>query len=246
MQLILDNLIAIIVAGVLLLGLQVTQVRSQHASIEQIASHSVKAKTLVFGQWVERDIMDIGANFGTNMYRFEAPTVDPATGNTTEWVFYSDTTATNGDQSRIFKRYRLVETELATFRDTTYQMYRVLRDSVVADFPDHDVPPLLEDIDDDDWVHNTRSIGTLSFFEVDLLGRDGQTPCPAGTEVLDDDGVVAACTGDIDVYKAEYVRVRFGVVPEYVLKPDNYLRELYWVKTLKVRPYWTPPPSLEN
>jgi hypothetical protein len=246
MQFILDNLVAIIVAGVLLLGLQVTQVRSQHAGIEQVASHSVKAKTLVFGQWVERDVMDIGANFGTNMYRFEAPAVDPETGNTTEWVFYSDTTAADGDQARIFKRYRLVETELASFRDTTYQMYQVLRDSVVVDYPSHDVPPTLADLDADDWVLNTWSIGTLSFFEVDLLSPDGQTPCPEGTEIKDADGLVVDCTGDVDVYKVSYIRVRFGVVPEYVLKPDNYMRELYWVKTLKVRPYWVPPPSLDS
>ena len=235
MQFILDNLVAIIVSCVLLLGLQVTQIRSQHAGIEQTASHSVKVKTLVFGQWVEHDIMDIGANFGTNMYRFEEPTVDPETGNATEWVFFSDTTAVDGDQSRIFKRYRLIETELAEFRDTTYQMYQVLRDSAVVDFPAHDVPPTLASLADDDWVLNTWSIGTLSFFQIDLLDRMGETPR------IDDDPA-----NGVDVYKVDYIRVRFGVVPEYVLKPDNYMRELYWVKTLKVRPYWTPPPSLDN
>lgn len=246
MQFILDNLIAIIVAGVLILGLQVSQIRSQHSGIEQIASHSVKAKTLVFGQWVEEDIMNIGANFGTNLYRFEEPVVDSETGNTTEWVFFSDTTATDGQQSRIFKRYRLIETDLAEFRDTTYQMYQVLRDSVVVDYPTEDVPPALATIDADDWVQNIWSIGTLSFFKVDLLSRDGQVPCPQGTAILDADSLSVGCTGDIDVYKADYIRVRFGVVPEYVLKPDNYMRELYWVKTMKVRPYWVPPPSLDS
>ena len=245
MQFIFDNLVAIIVACVLLLGLQVTQIRSQHAGLEQIASHSVKAKTLVFGQWVERDIMDIGANFGTNLYRFEAPTLDDE-GNTSEWVFYSDMTEPSGDQSRIFKRYRLVETELATFRDTTYQMYQVRRDTAVVAYPSHDIPPTLASASGK-WVENTWSIGTLSFFQVDLLDRQGETPCPEeDEEIKDDDGLVVACTGDIDVYKADFIRVRFGVVPEYVLKPDNYLRELYWVKTLKVRPYWVPPPSLEE
>jgi len=184
MQFILDNLVALIVAGVLLMGLQVTQVRSQHASIEQVASHSVKAKTLVFGEWVEDDVLNIGANFGSNLYRFESPVLDPDTGNTTNWVFYSDTTGTDGVTRRVFKQYRLVERGQSAFRDTTYQLYQVARDSAVV--------------------------------------------------------------GEVDVYKVDFIRVRFGVVPEYVLKPDNYIRELYWTKTLKVRPYWVPPPSLDS
>ena len=67
---------------------------------------------------------------------------------------------------------------------------------------------------------------------LDLLDRTGTVPLTAG--------------GAVDVEKVDYVRVRFGVIPEYVLKPDNYIRELYWVKTLKVRPYWVPPPSLSS
>ena len=232
MQFLLDNLIAVIVAGVLILGLQVTQVRSQHANIEQVASHSVKAKTLIFGQWVEEDVMNIGANFGENLYRFEEPTVDAINGNATEWVFYSDTTATDGTDSRIFKRYRLVETGMAEFADTTYQMYRVLRDSAVVDFDSNGDPPAVGDLSTSDWTLNTRSIGTLSFFQVHLLDRSGETP--------------RTPTGEVDVYKVDYIRVRFGVVPEYVLKPDNYMRELYWVKTMKVRPYWVPPPSTQS
>ena len=60
-----------------------------------------------------------------------------------------------------------------------------------------------------------------------MLDRSGTTP--------------RTPSGAVDVDKADYVRVRFGVVPEYVLKPDNYIRELYWVRTMKVRPYWAPP-----
>lgn len=245
MQFLLDNLIAIIVAGVIMLGLQVTQVRSQHANIEQVASHSVKAKTLVFGHWVERDILDIGANFGTNLYRFEEPELDPL-GNATEWVFFSDLEDGAGQQSRVFKRYRLIENGTTAFRDTSYQTYMVLRDSVVVDYPAHDVPPQTASIDDDDWVENIWSIGTLSFFQIHMLDRMGDTPCPEGTEIENDNGAVVDCTGPIDLDKVDYIRVRFGVVPEYVLKPDNYMRELYWVKTLKVRPYWVPPPSLDS
>lgn len=240
MQFIIDNLIAVLVSGVLLMSLQVTQIRSQHASIEQVVSHSVKAKTIVFGQWVEDDILNLGANFGTNLYRFNEPTLDAATGNARSWTFFSDSTfthdpadptvtAANPKTRRIVKRYRLVDTKTATFSDSTYQLYELHRDYLELDLDASGVP---EPYTEADWVKSAQSISTLSFFTIDLLDRYGETPRTA--------------SGDVDVYKVDYVRVRFGVIPEYVLKPDNYIRELYWVKTLKVRPYWVPPPSLSS
>ena len=247
MQILLDNLIAIIVAGVVMLTLHVTQSRSTHASLEQVATHSVKKKTIIFGRWVEHDILNLGANFGEDLYRFEQPAVDPLTGNTTEWTFFSDSTRADKSQLRVFKRYRLVETGQTTFSDKTFRLFQVERDTAVVDYHLDGTPPATATVAPADWVLGTRSIGTLSFFEISLLDRTGQTPCPTkAEEVKDADGKVVNCTGDIDVWKADYVRVRFGVVPEFTLKPDNYIRELYWVKTLKVRPYWTPPPSAKN
>ena len=226
MQIILDHLSSILIAGIMILGLQVTQFRSQHSDIEQVASHSVKAKTLVFGEWVERDILDLGANFGTNVYRFEEPVVD-ADSNTTEWTFYSDGPNEDGDLVRLVKRYRLVPTNTAAFRDTTFQLYRLDRDErEIAYNPDGSLGA------SSSWESSGQSISTLSFFRIDLIDRFGVTP-------RDEDG-------DLDYYKTDYVRVRFGVVPEYVLRPDNYIRELYWSKTLKIRPYWVPPPSFDS
>lgn len=235
MQFLLDHLTSIVVAGVLLLSLQVTQIRTQHAAIEQVTSHSVKAKTLVFGQWIESDVLEIGANFGTNLYRFEAPVVEDVTGNTLRWEFYSDSTRADGTETRIFKRYRLVEKGLATFDlpDATFQMYQVERDSLVLDYAADGTAPRLADIPETAWVSAGESIETVSFFKIDLLDRIGETP-------LTDDG-------DVDVYAVDYIRIRFGVVPEHILASGggkgNTLRELYWAKTLKVRPYWVPPPS---
>jgi hypothetical protein len=226
MQFFFDHLSSILIAGVLILGLQLTQARSRHAGIEQVASHSVKAKTLVFGEWIEHDILNLGENFGTNPFRIMEPDTS-AIGNTTEWEFYSDSVYTqNGveHRDRITKRYRLVPTRTAYYADadTTYQLYRVDRDTTVMPVVNGvPTPP-----GPDDWVESTRSISTLSFFRIDLLGSDGTTP-------RDYDGAV-----ELDA--VDYVRVRFGIVPEYVLRPDNYIRELYWTKTLKIRPYWTP------
>ena len=222
MQSIFDNLNSIIIGAVLVLTLSVTQGRAQRAGIEQIASHSVKAKTLVFGHWVERDILGLGANVGRNAYRFDDPVVD-ARGNTSQWTFFSDSVRVDGSVLRRVVRYRLVETTRAAFRDSTFQLYEVRRDSATVAVT-NGVP---EAVEESDWQLGLWSIGTLSFFRIDLLDRNGTTPRLA--------------SGAVDVDRADYVRVRFGVVPEYVLKPDNYLRELYWVRTMKVRPYWTPP-----
>ncbi|WP_412062592.1 hypothetical protein [Rubrivirga sp. IMCC45206] len=236
MQFLLDHLISVVVAGILILILQVGQIRTQHADIEQVTSHSVKAKTLIFGRWVEDDIMNIGANFGTNLYRFEAPTLEALTGNALRWEFYSDSTQDDGTKSRIFKRYRLVENGVAQFEqpEATFRMYRVERDSVVVDYSPTGSAPTLGGLAESAWVRSGNSIETVSFFKIELLDRFGETPLTA--------------SGDVDVLKADYIRVRFGVVPEYVLSTDgdsrgNTLRELYWSKTLKVRPYWVPPPS---
>lgn len=236
MQVLLDNLSAIIVSGILILGLQVTQIRSSHSSIEQVVSHSVKAKTHVFGQWLEHDILELGANYGNTIYRFEEPTLD-ADSNATEWTFYSNGIDASGDPIRILKRYRLEPTKEAVFgkgtsQEKAFRLYRLDRDSLVVALDADGIPASYTE---SDWVRSGESISTLSFFQIGLLGRDGQTP-----HVNDDPAQ------GIDVYKVDYVRVRFGVVPEYVLNPDNYIRELYWAKTLKVRPYWVPPPSLDS
>lgn len=226
MQLLLDNLVAVLVAGVVTLVLLTTQTRSQHAMIEQTASHSVKAKTLVFGNWIEHDILNLGANFGHNRYRFSDPELD-GDGNTRRWMFYSDSTRTNGTRLRVYTRYRLEPTRTVTFQDDqTFQLYEVNRDGALVNYVGESVAMPTEG----QWTRNLWSIGTLSFFHIEMLGPDGTTPR------LDDGGV--------DVEEVDYIRVRFGVVPEYVLQPDNYIRELYWVRTLKVRPYWAPPPPV--
>ena len=227
MQLLLDNLTALIISAILILSLQVTQVRSQHAAIEQIASHSMKAKTLVFGEWVEHDILNIGANYGTNLYRFEAPTLD-AEGNAPEWMFYSNGVE-GGQPIRVIKRFWLEKTTVAEFKTDTLQLYVLHRDSLRVFFDASGKP---ESYTASDWTPIGESISTLSFFRVDLIDRTGETPTyPAG----------GPKAGEINIDKIDYIRVRFGVVPEFVIKPDNYIRELYWAKTLKVRPYWVPP-----
>lgn len=235
MQLILDHLSSIIIASVVILMLSVTQIRSSHAGVEQTATHSVKAKTLVFGHWIERDILEIGKNMGRNRYRFNPPTVD-ADGNTTEFRFYSDSvcvvtcafpgatavTVPAGDTARLHTRYRLIPTRTVNVRrpdGTTQarQLFELQRETAASRIrlgvPDP-VPTA-------NWRADRWSISTLSFFDVRMLLRNG------------------AVTSD--PREGDYIRVRFAVVPEWILEPENFIRELYWSTTLKIRPFWEPP-----
>jgi hypothetical protein len=221
MQFLLDHFGAILIGSVMVLVLSVSQMRTGHAGIEQVVTHAARSKTLVFGHWIERDILDIGENFGRNRYRFESPASD-SLGNTIAWQFYSDSLLPGGGVRRRATRYRLVTTDSVTVRsyatgnDTTRVLFRLDRFRAAVDNPTEPFS-----LPEEDWTQDAQSVQTLSFFEVAMLARDGS--------VTTDQAV------------ADYIRVRFAVLPEIILRPENYLRELYWVTTLKVRPFWDPP-----
>jgi len=221
MQFFIDHLGSVLIGGVLILILSVGQMRTGHAGIEQVVTHGARAKTLVFGHWIERDILDIGENFGRNRYRFEVPVGD-ALGNTVQWQFYSDSLLVGGGILRYATRYDLVTTDSVVVRsyttgnDTLRMMYRLDRYHASALNP---TEPFT--IPASEWERDAQSVGTLSFFEVAMLARNG--------------------TVTLDQARADYIRIRFAVLPEIILRPENYLRELYWVSTLKVRPFWDPP-----
>jgi hypothetical protein len=233
MQTLLDHLASVLIASVVILILAVTQIRSSHAGVEQTATHSVKAKTLVFGHWIERDILDIGRNMGRNRYRFLQPTVNATTGNTDLFEFYSDSTcvvacafpggvnAAPGDTVRLLTRYRLIPTRVVTVPRgnsvQTRQLYMLRREAAESRVTRgvHAAVPASR------WRADRWSISTLGFFQIRMLLRDG------------------AVTTSPDA--GDYIQVRFGVVPEWILDPENYIRELFWSTTLKVRPFWEPP-----
>lgn len=229
-----DHLSSILIGSAVILILMVAQHRSSHASVEQVATHSVKAKTLVFGSWIEQDILDLGKNLGRNRFRFKKPVTD-SLGNTSRFHFYSDSTCTSGctfdgvtiavgDSARLHTRYKLVPTRRVMLRDTTgarqpRQLMRLEREVAATRISNGSAP----DPADDAWNEDRWTIGTLSYFQVMMLERDG--------------------TVTNNVERGDYIFVRFSVVPEWILDPENYIREIYWSTTLKVRPFWDPPTS---
>lgn len=213
-----DHLISLIVAGVLILSLSVTQLRVSHAGVDQVAAHSAKTKTVIFGRWVEKDILDIGENFGRNRYRFQAPVLD-ARGNTTSFEFYRDEPLTATTARRHLTRYQLVAVgQIQRPSDpapqTTFRLDRYTAQTTVTNGVAAPVPASA-------WTKRNESISTLSFFRINMLDRMGMVTTNSNV--------------------ADFLQVEFAVLPEYVLNPENFIREMYWVSTLKVRPFWDPP-----
>ena len=217
MQFIIDHLTSLLVAGVVILMLASVQLYGQHAGLEQTTSYATKSKALSFGEWLEDDVLSLGANFGEHAYRFEPPDTT-ANGNTKLWLFYSDQIQASGDTLRMMTRYTLdsLETVNRSGRDITlYQIIRENADALVVNGVAGTPSP-------SEWAEDGRSISTLSGFKIKMLTDDG-------SETLDPE-------------EGEFIRIAFVLVPEYPVDPE-YLRELYWTTTLKVRPFWEPPSS---
>ena len=214
MQVLLDHLSAIIIGAAVLLILAATQIHAQRANIEQTASYATKTKALSFGEWIEDDILSLGENFGRNRFRFEPPISD-SMGNTVFFAFYSDSiNVATGDTLRMMTRYQLENVGVVHRGEITtpvFQLHRELAESPVT----NGTAPAPST-----WASDGRSLSTLSSFRISMLDRDGRVTT--------------------DVESGDFICVTFNLIPQFPVEPE-YLRELYWATTLKVRPFWDPP-----
>lgn len=215
MTVLLDHLSAIIIGAAVLLILAATQIFAQRSGIEQAASYATKTKALSFGEWLEDDILTLGENFGRNRFRFETPEVD-SLGNTTLFQFYSDSlNVITSDTVRMMTRYQLQYVD-SILRDTistpVYQLRRQIATSPVTNGT-ASAPS--------SWRTDGFSLATLSSFRIVMLDRTGRE------------------TQSVEA--GDYLRISFNLLPQFPVEPE-YLRELYWSTTLKVRPFWDPPP----
>lgn len=217
MQLIFDHLGAVLVGMAVVVVLLATQMRVQQNGIETVVAHSAKTKALSLGQWLEQDITSLGANFGRNLMRFELPQYDEH-GNTTGWVFYSDSIDATGT-TRHLTRYTLAQIAVDESVDPERPLYEMTRETAFALLDGDGVLPT---IPAEIWAENGRSINTLSRFRLELVDRDG------------------AQTADVE--RADFIRVEFTLVPE-LLRRESYVNELHWNTLLKVRPFWQTTPG---
>ena len=197
-----------------MLILAATQIHAQRSNIEQTASYATKTKALSFGEWIEDDILSLGENFGHNRFRFEPPVSD-AMANTTFFAFYSDSiNVATGDTLRMMTRYQLESVGFVERGDITTPVFQLHRDLAESPVTNGTAPP------PSTWHSDGRSLSTLSSFKISILDRDGRVTT--------------------DVETGDYIRIAFNLIPQFPVEPE-YLRELYWTTTLKVRPFWDPP-----
>lgn len=229
-----DNIVASIVVATLFFALAATQLRVQETGIAQVSSHAAKTKALTLGQWLDEDIIDLGEEVPDNSARFDNPTTDTFTilrlneegvpeeetvTYTTEWRFYSDTTLSSTVQRRRATRYWLVPVDSIDVEvgdeEYTHPLFQLRR----AVTPWTDIPAVFAP---SDFTEDGRSASALSLFRIQLIDGNGD-PFAATDPVAPD--------------QASFIRVEFSMVSEFELKRE-YLRELYWATTLKVRPFW--------
>ncbi|MEL6612197.1 MAG: hypothetical protein AAFQ53_08895 [Bacteroidota bacterium] len=220
MQLILDHLSTVIIGSMVALSLTASQVRMTQGRVEQVSAYVVKTKALSLADWLERDVVTLGKNLGQDNYRFEYPSYN-AEGQTSEWVFWSDSTLTSTATTRYYTRYELtqvdsLELEPDAFGQQRYQpLYEARRYTAAMPVVGGTVSfPSARD-----WVGDGLTVRTLSSFTVQLLMNDG----------------TVAASSERD--EADFIRLQFAMIPE--LDPEQaYLSELFWTTTLKVRPFW--------
>lgn len=227
MAFILDHLNSLIAATAVILILGAAQIGAQHTALEQTTSYATKTKALSFGEWMEDDILSIGANFGRNRFRFLAPENDAA-GNTLRFTFYSDSVQVTGDTLRLMTRYRLVSVGTVVRGGSPVELFELQRHLARVPVVNGAAPLPPETYlaggapGASAWTTDGRSLSTLSGFQISLLER-------TGAETTDPE-------------RGDFVHIEFRLVPEFPIEPE-YLRELYWTTTLKVRPFWEPPPD---
>ncbi len=147
----LDNLTAVIIAGVLGMVLFTTHVRVQSLNIEVQTQYAMRRLSADMATWMEDDILEIGRNMPAADVPFENP-VDSA-GFTKTFTFFRDSVTVDAATGvsatlRIATQYRLEKTGTRTATDgTAFPIYRVdryVREGAAGTWKfDGSAPPLL-------------------------------------------------------------------------------------------------------
>ncbi|HEX8299236.1 MAG TPA: hypothetical protein VF594_08765 [Rubricoccaceae bacterium] len=219
MQLLLDNLSALLVASsVLLLGI-VARTDSSQVALEQTAHYASRAQVQSFTSWLEEDLTQIGENYGSGQTAFAMPTQSTSgltRGMTTAFQFHRDSLRTVSGITttyRVFVRYRLVSrgTVRVDNEPSPVPLFGVERDEQTLPVTTDSVTPT-----SGGWVRAGGGPGTLSQFVILPHDRDGQPTT--------------------DLTRTDFLRIRLSFVPPY----DNEhreLHELHWGTTVGIRPF---------
>ena len=159
-----DNIIAIMIAGVVILLLFSIQQRSTDFNIEQNALYSAKTFSLDFAEWIEADISLTGINQDHADPKFATPTYLGA--NTQSIILYRDSVVfAPADTFEVQTWYDLDSSAVVTLPDTTIQLYELTRWERM-ELAGGGFSP---------WKETGKGPEWISYFRINTLNAQGQT-----------------------------------------------------------------------
>ena len=239
MQFFFDHIIASLVTITLGLSIISQQATVRQDSLERLSIYQAKGHSLAFAEWVEDDVVKLGARFGTSRDRFDTDTDHETTADGSD-VFYTSlfeyfynsesdgTTAT-----RVEVRYEVVpyDSVLTSVNEVTgdslhvplYELTRSEREGTYTlENPKEGVAGGWVG-SEPTWGETTgyRSPPGLRYFRIIPLDSDGNDVTH-------------------DPTKADYIRIEFEVTPTlFPLHRARLIpsRPLHWQTTLEIRPF---------
>ncbi len=232
MQLLLDNLIAIIVTVSLTVLLLTQQTSTRQDAMERQSVYNAKVQALNFSEWLERDMVKLGARFSADRNRFVY--TPSTTRNGTPFTdrfefFYNEGDNADGTVDRIAVLYRLVRTDSTqvTVAPARYTpLYQVQRFEGAGRWKDgHWVTGAGVVTTPPAYVRTTThgSPGGLMTFYIEPRTSDG-----------------APITDPARAIDADYVHVKFSVLPTlFPVYRARYINAsgLSWASTFEIRPF---------
>lgn len=236
MQFIFDNLIAVMVSASLAVILLTQQTSTRQNAIERQSVYSAKVQSLALAEWLERDIVKLGARFGEDRNRFTstAPTTINGAPFTTRFDFsYNERENPDGTVDRVQVLYQVVRTDsslVARATGTTparyVKLFRLERSERTGRWKKGV-----------GWVDPAGAPAATPAYV-----RDPSRGSPAGLshfyiEPRTSNGVALTSARAAE---ADYIHVQFAVLPTmFPVHRARFVREagLNWASTFEIRPF---------
>lgn len=215
MQILLDNLNAMLIGGAILLVLLSMQLRVTDVNVQQTATYMTKKHSLDFADWLEDDLLSIGENMEEGEKAFENPS--ESGDRTMEFVFYRDTLDYSGavvDTVHIATRYRLTYVDTRTVEDRSVKVYQAHRGMQMWNPPGEARPST--------WATTGHSAPLISGFQIKMLNKDGdEVANPADVDQANPDSI-------------QQTKAKFSMLPP-IQNGDGSLRAMHWGANLLLR-----------
>lgn len=232
MQLIFDNLIATFVAMTLAVTLLSQQNMNRQQSLERVSVYAAKTQALGFAEWLEDNVVKLGARFGRSRDRFQATTetIDGIPFTTEFEFYYFNGAVTSEVADRVEVRYEL-DPDTST---------RLVAQKGATPAEDVVVPVYIMTRSERRGRYNTSTrswVGGTPAWEVSTGYRSPNGLRHFHIEPRDNDNQPVADNRPQD---ADYARLQFSVVP--TLFPLHRARliprkGLHWATTIEIRPF---------